>query len=422
MSRTWWRRGRSTLVMATALGLAMTACYYTVGPDTGQLDPTFGGGDGAVVDDAVERFTAVAPLPDGDLLVAGESGDGLVAGRYDADGTPDATSPPAPLLPDRIDEAHRVVDVAVDGSGAAVLLVQHGLEPPVNTWGGGPFGWSIVKLRPDGAVDTAFGEAGLAGAGPASAYPQSIGVRPDGSILVEDVEVSTPVPPATPASFERGVRTLSAAGEAVGRTALATWLDTAPRPSPGSMAIGPAGEAYVVSAGLHRLDPDGTHIGPVSPPPFPGTSPGSNLLEVAVDGAGRVVARGFMVHPDHRWGKVIVRFDAALAIDTTFGDAGRVLLPHTDGPAPDQGLYATDDGTVTFVELRKWQSSPVTIRRFTPTGAPDTSMSGDGFVEGTIRVGGVEVIPIASTVVDGDPVVAGSLEASTEAVVVRTNG
>jgi hypothetical protein len=426
MTSTTWRR-RGSLATAAVLALLTTACYFTAGPDTGQLDPTFGAGDGVVVfegdAEASERFTAVAPLPDGDLLVAGETGDGIIAGRYDPDGTPDADHPPAPVLADRISGAHRVVDVAVDGSGAALLLVQHGDRWPVQTFGGGPFGWSIVKLRPDGTVDADFGDGGVSAAGPSSALPWSIGVRPDGTILVQEVEVVPPADPSVPVRFLDGLRTLSPAGDPAGRVALTTWVDTPPRQwAPRSMAIGPGGDAYVLSLGrLYRLDPAGTLTGPASPPvPVWATT---NLLALALDGSGRIVATGRGSNLDGTPAEVIVRFDAALGADTTFGDAGVVRLPLDNHALPLLfHVHAADDGTVTWVLFTPMQESSVTIRRFTPTGAPDTSMSGDGLVRGGLRLGDAAVTTIAATVADDDVVIVGALASTGAAVAVRVNG
>ena len=64
--------------------------------DAGAVDPTFGDGGRVAYDigqPGLDTLTVAARLPDGDILVAGDTRDGVLAGRYGADGTPDADNP-----------------------------------------------------------------------------------------------------------------------------------------------------------------------------------------------------------------------------------------------------------------------------------------------------------------------------------------
>lgn len=395
---------------------------------TGDGAPDADVGDGGwtradVGADANERFSAVAPVPGGDVIVAAESDGGVVVGRYDRDGTPDATHPPAPLLPDRLRNAQRVVDIAVDGSGAALLLVQHGRQWLEPFYGGGPFGWSIVRLRPDGSLDTAFGDGGLAPAGTPSGAPRAIGVRTDGTILVADVEVTPAQPPRPgspggPATFVDGVVSLTPAGVRIQRVALATTYDTPTTTPYGALDIAPGGDAYAVANGrLYRIGVGTTVSGPAVLPS--GTT--ASLADVAVDGSGRVVATGVGT-AGGAGAEIVARFDAALGVDPTFGSGGVVARPAESGSLADgvRSIHASPDGTVTRVHFPMLDASTVLIHRFTATGAADASLSDDGVARGPIRVGGAALVPIVSAVSDEDVLVAGT--SGEAALAVRVNG
>src|SRR5262245_1953640 len=320
----------------------------------GAPDPASGNGGWARSDIggvAPERFTAVAPLPGGGVFVAGDTGDGVFAGRYGSDGTPDADHPPAPVLPDQVRNLHPVVDAAVAPDGSAYVLVQQGNALLVQISGGGPFGWSVIKFGPDGALDTTFGDGGVAAAGGTQDLPRAIVTRADGSVLVSDVDV-TPghlTPPAgyVPASFADRILTLSPTGSIATAKTLDTRSDKPPATPGPALAVGPGGDAYAVANGrVARLAPDGT-VSDWGPLP---TGVTLDPRDLAVDGTGRVVVYGAASNGGGATQNAVARFDAALALDPTFGTGGVATLQTPVFPCCDDAqLLAQADGTVTVV-------------------------------------------------------------------------
>jgi uncharacterized delta-60 repeat protein len=392
---------------------------------TGQPDPGFGDEGWVRTDlgaEALEVFAAVATLPGGDLLVAGDTGDGVIAGRYGADGTPDGDHPPATLLPDRLRGPMSVADVAVDGDGAAYVLVRMG-DAVLEEFGQGPFGWTLIKLDADGAIDTSYGDGGVVTSATNHGLPLSVAVRPDGTPLLAilDVQPAEIIPPHDfqPAVFSDQLVALSASG-AVGDT---TTLDSlngspgfVPAISTSTLALGPAGDAYVVASGaVRRLAPDGT-VSAWAPLPAGATLAPSDL---AVDGAGRVVVVGAGNAPGGAAGDVVARFDGTLALDPTFGTGG--FVPLTGSGGGNRSATTRTDGTVTIVrQTGVFPSEEVLVDRVLPSGQPDPSYSGDGRSQGTVRVVGDPAIVRAATLAGSDVVLAGYVEAG--AYVARING
>jgi uncharacterized delta-60 repeat protein len=115
--------------------------------DTGAVDAGYGDG-GRVLTDlgqaGIDQFSVVEGLPGGDLLVAGDTGDGGVAARDGSD-FPDAVA----VRPDgTVLVAHTVVHPAVP-------IPPHGVQPAT-------FDLRIDALTPAGTTDTSFGVNGSA--------------------------------------------------------------------------------------------------------------------------------------------------------------------------------------------------------------------------------------------------------------------
>jgi uncharacterized delta-60 repeat protein len=393
----------------------------------GDADPAFGDDGWARVDigkESSEAFTAVAALPGGELLVAGDTGDGVIAGRYDAGGAPDTDHPPAVLLPERLRGAHNVIDVAAAGDGSAFVLLRTGAGR-LDELGGGPFDWKVVKLDADGAVDPSFGDDGVAAGTSSSSVPLSIAVRPDGIVLlaVLDVVPARVIPPRqfVPATFTDRIVSLTPSGATAGTTTLGTTIGFVPSIATGSLGVGPAGDGYVLADGaVRRLAADGTVSAWGSLPAGATLTPS----DLAVDGIGRVVVYGSGAPPGGTAGPVVARFDAALVLDTTFGTGGLSPLatPRDAGTFEDRGVLAHADGAVAVVRQMSRQPDPtLLVYRLLPSGRPDPSFSGDGLAEGTLRVEGEEAWVTAFAASGSDVFLAGSV-VHAGAFATRVNG
>jgi uncharacterized delta-60 repeat protein len=187
----------------------------------GQLDPTFGtGGTRFTTASTTAEETAVAALPNGDLLVADDNGqDGSTLTRLTATGAVDTTF----------------------GTDGQVALARAGVDQILLRPNGDilTVGGPIEQLLPSGAIDTTFGNAGLL---PIEGDAAALG--PDGSLVV------------------------STGGDALQRCTDAGQLDTSfgtngtatiPTPAAGSFTMVSfavdAGDGVVVAYGFRPNDP-----------------------------------------------------------------------------------------------------------------------------------------------------------------------
>jgi uncharacterized delta-60 repeat protein len=396
---------------ADILLLALTA--------TGAADTSFGDGGRSATDigeEGVDAFTGVAVLPGGGLLAAGDTGDGIVAGRYDLAGRPDPAHPPAPVLPERIVDPHVVRDVAVAPDGSAYLLVQVGAEEPGPNFGTN-HRWLVVKLDPNGDVDPSFGDAGVVTH--AEGFPAAIGRQPDGTVLVAWTQWHS----GSPATFDVVVDAFTPAG-ALDTTwgtggSLVTALagSTAPTGPPlaGWLAIGPDGTAYVSGLGLVRVAPDGsssTAAGPLPTGPF-------RAFDVAVDAQGRVLVAGTTT-PGAATPvtNAVARFHADLTVDPTYGTGGVATLPAVRPGTLRTGplLLTGAGGSATVVESSQAADKDfedLVVRRLDATGHPDTTFAGDGLALGGLHPTGPDMTGLAAALTGADVVVAGRVAPAT---------
>jgi uncharacterized delta-60 repeat protein len=402
---------------------------------TGAPDAGFGG-DGRVHTDlgraGLDELTVVAPLADGDLLVAGDTGDGVVAGRYDGSGAPDGDRPPAPLLPDRLVGPHVVRDATVAGDGSTYLLVQEGSEVLLDQVGGGGTGWDVVKLDADGAVDTTFGDDGVAHH-TGTSFPHAIALQPDGTVLVAYTIVHPPqiIRPhqVLPATFDLAVKALTPAGTpdtafGTGTTAEIVLPDSVPfdfAQLTGWMDVGDAGNAYLAGGSVLRLDPDGTAFTPLALPA--GVTLAAGDLVVTGDDDIVVTGRG-SPRTSTPPADVVARFGADGQLDTGFSGDGMAPLPTVAAGLVRTGPLLVVDGTgFTVVSQQRADGLPyddLVVRRLHADGTVDATFSGDGLALGRLALGGVDAGTLGATVAGGDVVVVGRRDG--DAVTTRING
>ena len=175
---------------STTTPLGLTPRAQPLEPRTlfvaGELDFTFGGGDGIVSHpDAGRHAGAIAAiiLPDGKLVVAGTTStartqaDFLLA-RYNADGTPDATFGTAGrTVTDFAFGNDHVVSVAAAPGGRIVVVVTHDT-------GDGPYELAVARYNADGTPDPTFDSDGrsLQRITLNGSEAAGVAVQPDGTI------------------------------------------------------------------------------------------------------------------------------------------------------------------------------------------------------------------------------------------------
>jgi uncharacterized delta-60 repeat protein len=360
---------RTLLALGAALLLAAPA-GAAVAP--GRVALPFGSGPDATV--SPEAAGPAVALPDGGVVVAGaqRDADGLRLTRLRADGTPDPafgdagtrrvalpTSSPAQLL-----------DLLRRPDGRMIVVTtgpqpRYQLAPLV-----------LVGLTPEGALDPAFGESGVAALPVAGSCGgcTPVALTPDGKILVTGQTGS--ISPAiehdsrAPADFRWVVVRLSAGGaldSTFGADGVATVPDAQAPPSLDTGGFGvaalPGGEVLAMgrrASGplLLRLRPDGApdpayHDG--TPLPLPGRFGFSMLARP--DGSA-----------DVNVGALLIRVTPDGQLDPTFGAGGSATLGLSFASLLDDGAGGVlAYGPATY-EPRAAGAPSVAVRRVDERG------------------------------------------------------
>ncbi|MGW9069779.1 calcium-binding protein [Streptomyces yangpuensis] len=335
------RRGRQRradrIGTAVALGLALAVALPGAAlAAPGDLDPSFGGGDGVVTTDlgAAEAAADTVVQPDGKVVAVGSDATdffgNFAAVRYNPDGSLDTTfGDGGTVSTDIAGGSDSAEGVALQADGKIVVVgVSENLE-------GGVAWFTVVRYNPDGSLDTTFDGDGKAvtdlGGGGAD-RGSDVAVQADGKIV--------------------------AAGGVGGVFALARY-----NAADGSLDTTFDGDGKVFTE-------------------FGGLQEGSTAYALALQPDGRIVAAG-----DTTEGLVrdfaLARYNADGSPDTTFSGDGRTT---TDFGSMDtaQDVVVQSDGRI----VAAGGSSPgrFALARYHADGTPDTSFSGDGRV--TTDLGG----------------------------------
>jgi uncharacterized delta-60 repeat protein len=345
---------RSTIV-GIVLGLV---CVPRVGFGApGDLDPTFG--SGGIVTTAVgtshDQAEAVIQLPDGRLVVGGEtvgtSYDFMLA-RYDASGALDPTFGTGGKVKTPIAGSQELASTMIRQSDGKLVVCGHTFTAPLT----GDF--ALARYDANGALDAGFGIGGI---------------------------VKTPVRTSHDVAYacvQQSDGSLVAAGTSLAGSvydmALVRYLPN------GSLdpAFGTGGKVITVSGTLHSF-----------------------AYAMVQQPDGKIVVAG-----DDSTGCTLARYDAAGALDPTFGSAGiaqsllalqvYTMLRQPDGKLVVAG-YLTVGGT-----------DRVALARFDANGALDPTFGSGGMVTTAIGSGnaaakGVIVEPDGNLVIAGHAVVGG---------------
>jgi uncharacterized delta-60 repeat protein len=169
---------RARGVLGCLVGGVAVVSGSVVWAGAGALDPGFGVGGVATTDVAGgnDAAHALAVAPGGAIVVAGEADGALAVVRYRPDGTPDSA----------FGTDGRVV-LPSAGAARAVALEPDGRIVTAGDSAGGPAGFTVVRLAPDGALDASFGGGGVATLGVGgSGTDTALGIarEPGGRIVV----------------------------------------------------------------------------------------------------------------------------------------------------------------------------------------------------------------------------------------------
>lgn len=328
---------------------------------TGSFAPVFGRTEasgaagwtvGREIGGSFDRANHVAIAPGGSLVVSGWSADsgGVGVLRLDPDGDHDTTFGTEGFV------------TYIPGSdmayaGGSIVQADGGIVLTGPTYQGG---FSLVRLDEAGQIDTAFGAEGVVRVEPIAgqrAVSRVIAQGPDGSIFV------------------------------VGDTA--------------------TGASFVSEFAVVKLSGSGVRDG--------------SYAGLTTFGAGVNIPTHLVVEPD---GAVVtlglstaitlVRFDAAGAVDASFGTAGRATVPFSADVRDPFNLLRQPDGKLVAV-LGNFQTGSVVLARFGADGVLDSAFGSGGLATFHLA-GGTDYYflqsPMGAAILDDGRIVVGVAEST----------
>ncbi|MCX5607622.1 calcium-binding protein [Streptomyces sp. NBC_00047] len=332
------RLGLTCTATAAAVALVVAGPGAALGA-SGDLDPTFGAGDGIVITDLAyyEDSPDMVLQPDGKILTVGtltpaEGGDSAFSLlRYNADGSPDTTFGDGGAVATTISSGDSGQALTLQPDGKIVVAGSSIVEQNGIAWGQ----FTLLRYLPNGTLDTTFGDAGRVfpdfGQGSSGAAVRVLG---NGRIL--------------------------AAGGAQGGFALA------------------------------RLMPDGSLDNTFGGGDGRVTSPfavgGASVQDLALQSDGTIVAVGTAgyVPPAYSTDVVMARYTPDGSPDTGFDGDGQLLLDWGTAIDAANGVVLQPDSKIV---VSGYSSEGFTTARFNTNGTPDTTFGGDGRVGTTFEAG-----------------------------------
>lgn len=316
-----------------------TSLFHSRAQGAGALDPSFGS-SGFVLTDfglGADRAAATVVQPDGKVLVAGNAFTSVALARY---GTTGGVEMRTLYSPTTAADFFTVTSLALQSDGK--ILVAGGTFSPTGDF-------FVIRFHPNGTVDTAFGDAGIA-------------------------RIAFDYPSTNPSALARKVLVLSS-----GKIWLLGEFDipldeSTPRAALAFLNADGSRDVSLGDGGLLLLG--------ATTPTNPNDAPYSAIFDAVEQGGKVVVAGGIGVSdPTFFSHLLLARLDPVDAsLDTTFGTAGRTLVPVVRDNTltsivllPDSRILGLDTSRATAVGV----SAPVRVRGFTVNGFLDPSLDGN---------------------------------------------
>jgi serralysin len=319
--------GMRIKLVGMLVGLLTMAASASASAAPGDLDPTFGGGDGTVTTDfgGTDPARAVAVQSDGKIVVAGGNGDFALA-RYNQDGSLDTGFG---------GDGTVTTDFGGTDSAKAVVVQPNG---KIVVAGTSSSSFALARYNQDGSLDTGFGGGdGLV----TTAFPGSEGDEANALVLQPNGKIV-------------------AAGTSSSSFALARYNQD------GSLDTGfGGGDGLVTTA-------------------FPG-SEGDEGNALVLQPNGKLVAVGTTHIPPHGRGSfALARYNADGALDTGFGGGDGLATGVDNNQATSADLAPNGQ----IVVAGGWES--FRVARFNSNGSVDTGFDGTGALfpdyKGTARL------------------------------------
>lgn len=375
--------------LSVVLALAMTGTALAA---PGELDATFGGGDGIVTSDftsAIDQAYAVAVQGDGKIVVAGgapySKNASFAIARYNTDGSLDVTFSGDGKVRVNLSRYYDAAwGIAVQTDGKVVAAGDYSI-------GSGNSGFAVLRFDESGVLDPTFGgdgkivtqftkhDDGVAG----------LALQGDGKILVSGGAASdTRHSKIAIARYDPdGTLDSSFGGDGKVTTALGDWAY--------ANGIGVQSDGKIVAAGIAFSPGPGERFGVVRynadgtlDATFSGdgaaitgfTGKDDAALELAIQPDDKVVVAGMAAGTTRNQKYAVARYDTDGSLDSSFGGGdGKVLLDVTTKDDYAYGVALQLDGKIVVVgeTQTRWQA---VILRLNVDGSIDLTFSGDGKV------------------------------------------
>lgn len=391
------------LLMRTVLTLAVIACLFVLQVPAyaaaGDLDQTFGAG-GVVHRPTGELGTGVTLQPDGKILVVGTVINSMkwAIARYRRNGALDGSFGSGGVATVDFGTTEccaYATDVLLQPDGRIVLV-------------GAAVGLSLVRLNPDGTLDTSFGSGGIVESELGLTSVQHATLQPDGDIVVvgqsyyfsyEGVVARYLPDGSLDSSFGSG-------GVVINRDD--AFVGVAVETDGSIVAVGSTGSRSSLEMMAVRYLPGGSpdasfgSDGEVAVPFGANPSAGN---AVALQGDGKIVIAGFAgANRDF----VLARLDQDGSLDTSFSKDGTTSRLSFDGCWDQTDAVAVQaDGKIVAVGGVPCDPGQVFgLARWTASGKPDSTFGAGGKVTTAIHTSAFSYGVALQT--DGKIVVAGA--------------
>jgi uncharacterized delta-60 repeat protein len=314
-------------------------------PD-GSLDPSFDLDGKSITDLGVESSVAqaVAIQPDGKIVAAGSSHDGLHPNfsivRYNADGSLDPGF-------DGDGKITTVIGSSSSSSAANAVAIQSDGKIVVAGFGldnGGDPDFAVVRYNPDGSLDLTFDGDGkvLTPVLNLTDIAQSLAIQPDGKIVVGGYS-----------SFSNG-----------GETGVLVRYN-----ADGSLDTSFDGDGKLTTLPVSSAD---------------------HINAVAIQTDGKIVAAGTgLVGVQLEF--LLLRYNPNGTPDTSFNGSGRILTPILNSQDKINSLAIQPDGKIVAAGscLNNSSDYQFALARYNPNGSLDPTFDGDGKATTVLGYGGI---------------------------------
>lgn len=344
------------------------------------LDTSFSA-DGRVrtdFDSNNDDATSVEIQSDGAIVIAGKTDRSIGVLRYDAAGSLDnGFDGDGKVTTSAGNDRAAANAVAVLSDGKMVVAGSTGTDNPKG---------AVVRLNPDGTLDTSFANNGvfMSFFGPANA----IVAQPDGRIVFGGTT-----------SFSMYIQRLNADGtqdDSFGGNSVAfiNGFGFNSFPATRALALQTDGRIVVVGHGntgsgndvvVARFAADGSQDGATTFTNLSAPNEAGRAVVLQPDGKIVVAANGL---EDTNQDFVILRYNTDLTLDTSFGGDGKAFIDFGTGDDMPNAIALQADGRIVAAgAASNGTNTDFAAARVNADGSPDTSFSGDGRVTTAVGSG-----------------------------------